>query len=252
MKKTIWLSFILSLTVIMISCSNKKGLEEESFSDKREVSSELNLELVNSLIGDWIGDGNGNYPGYGKRTIIEKDGYIYFGDEKLQIYDTIDNVVLTQTDEESPFFYDFKINEEKLTVYPSYPVPEGMVGGSLAPMEFVRDDGVMIDVTDLYGEWQSIEESSKSYLWIEPVSEGLIQYADNVEKKESQTLTIEEMTENSIVALSEDKTSSYMFTFNNRDELTVLVGAHSNDDILKEEDIPGGLSVPVKYKRIIN
>ena len=251
MKKAIWLSFILSLTVIMISCSNKKGLEEESFSDKREVSSELNLELVNSLVGDWIGDANGNYPGYGKRTITENNGYIYFKDEKLQIYDTIDNVVLTQTDEESPFFYDFKVNKEKLTVYPSYPVPEGMVGGSLAPMEFVRDDGAMIDVTDLYGEWQSIEESSNSYLLIEPVSEGLIQYADNVEKKESQTLTIEEMTENSIVALSEDKTSSYMFTFNNKDELTVLVGAYSNDDILRE-DIPGGLSVPAKYKRIIN
>lgn len=251
MKKTIWLSFILSLTVIMIFCSNKKGLEEESFSDKREVSSEINLELVNSLVGDWIGDVNGNYPGYGKRTITEKNGYIYFKDEKLQICDTIDNVVLTQTDEESPFFYDFKINEEKLTVYPSYPVPKGMVGGSLAPMEFVRDDGAMIDVPDLYGEWQSIEESSNSNLLIEPVSEGLIQYADNVEKKESQTLTIEEMTENSIVALSEDKTSSYMFTFNNKDELTVLVGAYSNDDILKE-DIPGGLSVPAKYKRIIN
>ena len=131
------LTVLLSISLFLISCSNKNELEEAA--DKRNVSSEIDAKLVKNVVGEWVGDTAGNYPTYGKFTITEKNQSLFFDDKKLRITKTIDGIIFTQTEEEKPFYYDFKVIDKKLTVYPSYSTRKGFTGGSLAPMELIKD-----------------------------------------------------------------------------------------------------------------
>ncbi|MDT2814777.1 hypothetical protein [Vagococcus carniphilus] len=131
------LTVLLSISLFLISCSNKNELEEAT--KKRNVSSEIDAKLVENVVGEWVGDIADNYPTYGKFTITEKNQSLFFDDKKLKITKTIDNIIFTQTEEEKPFYYDFKVIDKKLTVYPSYSTRKGFTGGSLAPMELIKD-----------------------------------------------------------------------------------------------------------------
>ncbi|MDT2831489.1 hypothetical protein P7H62_10915 [Vagococcus carniphilus] len=131
------LTVLLFISLFLISCSNKNELEKAA--DKRNVSSEIDAKLVENVVGEWVGDTTGNYPIYGKFTITEKNQFLFFDDKKLQITKTVDDIVFTQTEEEKPFYYDFKVIDKKLTVYPSYSTRKGFTGGLLAPMELIKD-----------------------------------------------------------------------------------------------------------------
>lgn len=131
------LTILLFISLFLISCSNKNELEEAA--NKRNVSSEIDAKLVEKVVGEWVGDTTGNYPTYGKFTITEKNKHLFFDDKKLQITETIDGIIFTQTEEEKPFYYDFKVIDNKLTVYLSYPTKKGFTGGDLASMALIKD-----------------------------------------------------------------------------------------------------------------
>jgi hypothetical protein len=109
MKRIVLLIVCSCLSFLLISCSNKKGLEEEEIIGIREVSSKIDMDLVSKLVGNWKGDIHASYPAYGKRTIIGRDRYIFFDNQKLQITNTENNLIYTQTSEEKPFYYDFRL-----------------------------------------------------------------------------------------------------------------------------------------------
>ncbi|MHC5374879.1 hypothetical protein ACYSNU_13880 [Enterococcus sp. LJL120] len=246
MRKKFWLVCILFMILLLSSCSNNGGLEE------REVASTIDTELVTKITGDWLGDTTANYPAQGKFTIVEKGGYVFFDGNKLHVIDTINNEIHTQTDGEKPFYYDFKLNDNKLTVYPSYSVPEGMAGGSLAPMDLVRDDEKTTDISTLYGEWVSVEESETYYMSIEKVSDNSIRYADNLENTDSQILEIEEVSRESVTALTEDEASCYSFILSDEsDKITVFMGVNPSYYEGKGEESPTGLSKPIVYKKVV-
>lgn len=254
MKKVMMLVVFLFIILMATSCSNKKGIEEEKVRDKRverEISSKIDLDLVRELEGNWKGDVDASYPAYGMRTIIGKDGYIFYDNQKLQITDAEDNVIYTQTSEENPFYYDFRLTGNKLDVLPSYPVLEGMTGGSLMPSQYVRDNEIKKDSSQLIGEWQSVDESENYYVYIKQVSDGVISYADNLEKKDSQILIEQKNSKDSISTLTEDERVIYYFQMLESDTIEVYSQVNENYYANKGEDIPVGMSKPIKYKKII-
>lgn len=249
MKKIIGLVLFLCIILMTTSCSNKKGIEEENV--KREVSSKIDMDLVEKLEGSWVSDSDANYPAQGKRFIIRKKGYVFYDNNKLQIVNTVDDVILTQTEEDKPFYYDFKIDGNKLTVYPSYPVPEGMTGGDLAPREYMRDDEINTDTSLLFGEWQSIDEPEIYYISIGKVSDSIIKYADNLEYKDSQILIEQKSSKDSISTLTEDERAIYHFRMLESETIEAYSQVNENYYTNRGEDIPVGMSKPIKYKKII-
>lgn len=133
MKKYIGNLIFILLIFGVSSCAKKNETNT-----KREVSSEINMEVVNNVLGEWVRKPDVNYPGEETITITLENNLIIFEDKTLQIVETTNNIVQTQTSEDKPFYYDFKVEGDELTVYPSYPVPKGDVGGDLAPMTFNR------------------------------------------------------------------------------------------------------------------
>lgn len=219
MKKKSWLVCILFPTLLLSSCSNNEGVEES------EVASTIDTELVTKITGEWLGDATANYPAQGKFTIVEKDGYIFFDGNKLRVIDAIDNEIRTQTEDEKPFYYDFKLSDNKLTVYHSYLAPEGTAGGSLAPKDLIRDGGKATDMSILYGEWMSVEEAETYYMSIEKVSDSLIRYSDNLENTDSQILEIEKISRESITVLTEYESSRYSFVMSGEsNKVTAFMG----------------------------
>ena len=251
MKKIVYALFISSICLMLVSCSNKRGLEEEEVIKEEEVSTEIDKQLVQQLANNWIGEAEGNYPELAKSDIVEKEGYLFFDNKKLKIISATGNEIFTETEEEKPWHYVFEIEDDQLTVYPSYTVPEGMSGGALAPMTFTRDTGEEMAISTLFGEWQSVEEPGVYYMSIREASDGLINYADNLEQKDSQMLKIEKISNDSILALTEDESSFYQFIFSDKNEITAFMGVNSDYFAKKGEEIPDGMSKPIKYKRII-
>lgn len=249
-KKIIYLLLLSCFIFVVASCSNKKDLKNDETEFKREVSSEIDDDLVEQLVGTWRNDATANYPAQKTSTIHAEDGYIFFEDEKLQITSTNDNQIFSQTDEEEPFYYDFKIDKNKLTVYPSYLVPKGYVGGSLAPMEYIKDE-TLVDISMIVGDWESVEESETYYISIEKNSNDSIFYADNLEKKDRQLLKMDEISNDAITALTEDESSRYSFIISNENEITAFMAVNPDYYTEKGEEIPVGMSKPTKYRKII-
>lgn len=251
MKKVSFLMLFLCMILGLSSCSNKKGFEEEEFRDKREVSSKFDRDLVKKLEGGWVSDADGNYPAYGKRIIAEKGDYIFYDNQKLQITDAENNIVYTQTSGEKPFYYDFRLSDNKLEVLPSYPVPKGMTGGSLAPIQYVRDEQFENNISILLGEWQSVDESSTYYISIKQISDGVISYAGNLKNKDSQILIVQENFEDSISTLTEDERAIHHFRMLESETIEAYSQVNENYYTNRGEDIPVGMSKPIKYKKII-
>lgn len=128
----------MSIVVLLVSCSQKYSSKED-VSNKREFSSKIGIDLVDMLIGDWLGDEAKSYEVEGYYKILVSNSYVYFNEKEFQITDTKDNVVFTQTKEDNPFYYDFQITDIKLEVLPLYPVPKGSNRGSLMTMRLVRE-----------------------------------------------------------------------------------------------------------------
>lgn len=251
MKKITLLIVYSCLSFLLVSCSNKKGVGEEEIIVKREVSSKIDMDLVSKLVGNWKGDSDASYPAYGKRTIIEKNGYIFYDNQKLQITDAEKDIIYTQTPEEKPFFYDFRLTGNKLDVLPSYPVPEGMTGGDLMPSQYVKDNGTEIDSSELFGEWQSVDELEVYNISIKQISDGVISYTDNLENKDSQVLIVQKNLEGSISNLTEDERAIYYFQMLENDMIEAFSQVNENYYANRGEDIPVGTSKPIKYKKIM-
>lgn len=249
-KKIIYLLLLSCFILVVSSCSNKKDLKNDETEFKREVSSEIDDDLVEQLVGTWKNDATANYPAQKTSTIHVEDGYIFFDDEKLQITSTNDNQIFSQTDGEKPFYYNFEIDKNKLTVCPSYPVPKGSVGGDLAPMEYIKDE-TLVDISMIVGDWKSVEESETYYIRIEKNSDNSILYADNLEKKDIQLLKIDDISNDSISALTEDESSRYSFIISNENEITAFMAVNPDYYTEKGEEIPVGTSKPIKYKKIV-
>ncbi len=251
MKRIVLLIVFSCLSFLLVSCSNKKGLEEEEIIGKRVLSSKIDMDLVNKIVGNRKGDPDTSYPAYGKRTITGKDGYIFFDNQKLQITNTENNVIYTQTSEEKPFYYDFRVIGNKLEVLPSYPVAKGMTGGDLMPIQYVRDDETKIDSSELFGEWQSVDELETHYISIKQVSDGVISYADNLENKDSQILIVQKNLKGTISTLTEDERAIYYFQMLENNMIEVFSQVNENYYTNRGEDIPVGTSKPIKYKKIM-
>lgn len=247
MKKRICFISLVSFFLLLAACSNKKELVEE---ERRKVSSNFDMKLVEQVVGDWRPDADASYPAQRKSTIVLEDGYLIFDDNQLEIVETIEHTLLTQTNEEKPFYYDFSINENKMSVYPSYPVPKGSVGGSLMPMEFIRDDKSAVQLSDLYGKWESIEESETYYISISETIEGSVKYADNLENKNSEELNIEEIRKDSISFLTKDKELRYYFSFQDDNHIEAFKEVNASYYAEKKEEIPVGMSKPIKYEKL--
>lgn len=137
MKKQFKGFLVISLIIVLGACSK----QEKQM--RREVSKDINTELVKKVTGAWLGEGEKEKKIY---DITYKKQTLWINQEELEVTETKDNLVLTQTKKEKPFFYDFKIEGENITVMPSYPVPEGQSGGQLAPIKLIPIDTKEIEV----------------------------------------------------------------------------------------------------------
>lgn len=135
MKKIVKVLLVISIFLILVSFSTKSEQSKEN-----QAPSTIDSFLVEQLNSEWIGDSDANYPAQGRKTITQKNGYVYFENEKLQIIETRADIIFTQTKEDNPLFYDFKINKNKLKVLPWHPVSKGKSGGDLKLLEYMRDD----------------------------------------------------------------------------------------------------------------
>lgn len=116
--------------------------------------------------------------------------------------------------------------------------------------ETVQKERINIDF--LYGEWESIDEYTEDYIVIDKLNDDTIKYSDNLERKDSQELKIEEISKDSITALTKDEKTRYRFIFSKEGKLTSFFGVNGDyyaDE--KPENIPAGLSKPIEYEMLI-
>lgn len=109
-----------------------------------------------------------------------------------------------------------------------------------------------VDIDFIYGEWQSINEEKEYYLVIDKINDVTIKYSDNLERKDSQELIIEQATKDSVTALTKDEKTRYSFLVSNDERLTSFFGVNASyyaDE--KPENIPAGLSKPIEYTQLI-
>ena len=126
-SKIFSISLLLCVILVVTGCGKKEVPVK-----RREISSKLDTELVNKLSGTWLGEGEKEKKIY---DIQADDKEIKINDELLEVTETDNNWVKSQTKSGKIFFYDFEIGESDLIVYPSFPVEEGQVGGVLAPFK---------------------------------------------------------------------------------------------------------------------
>lgn len=109
-----------------------------------------------------------------------------------------------------------------------------------------------VNIDFIYGEWQSINEEKEYYLVIDKINDMTITYSNNLERKDSQELIIEQATKDSVTALTKDEKTRYSFLISNDEILTSFFGVNASyyaDE--KSENIPAGLSKPIEYTQLI-
>ena len=148
-SKIFSISLLLCVILVVTGCGKKEVPVK-----RREISSELDKELIKKLSGTWLGEGEKEKKIY---DIQADNKEIKINDELLEVTETDNNWVKSQTKSGKIFFYDFEINEKELTVYPSFPVEEGQVGGVLAPFKLKPIESQEISVRN------SNKEEMKKY-----------------------------------------------------------------------------------------
>ncbi|MGM0124320.1 hypothetical protein IGI37_001697 [Enterococcus sp. AZ194] len=259
MKKIVIGGVILASVMLLVACSNSEASTQETTQAADDKIVKINKNLSSQLVGKWFLHTDGEAKEY---EISESEGYVYFDGEKLKVTETTGNHIHTQTEEKQPLDYVFRLEENKVTVLPSYEVSEGSVGGSLAPIELNRDavkqvninktSSTMAEFTDLIGEWKSEEEQKTYYirLSLENETEQTLRYVDNLDGKDSQLLKVEEVSNQVMTALTEDESSRYFFDFSEKNILTAASGINPSYYSKKGEDVPEGMSKPIRYKKI--
>ena len=104
-----------------------------------------------------------------------------------------------------------------------------------------------IDVTKLYGDWESEGEAETYYMSIKEAGANQIEFADNLAGKDSQILTIDTNADKTITALTSDKANRYQFIFSEDNKITSLNGVNTE---LKTNKNLVGLSKPIVYRKI--
>ena len=149
--------FISSLLLIVSGCAKKDDSKK-----RREVAKEIDTELVQKLSGVWLGEGEKENNVY---DISYEKKELRINGEKLEITSTDNNWVKSQTKSEKIFFYDFEIEGDTISVYPSFPVDKGQVGGVLAPIKLKSIASKEIEVHDSNtDEVRGYEEELKAIL----------------------------------------------------------------------------------------
>lgn len=113
-------------------------------------------------------------------------------------------------------------------------------------MEYTRDTGRIIDISEIYGEWQSVDEKEAYSVSIKEESSGLIKIVDNLENKDSQILKIEEILENEITPLSRDSKIRYTFIFS---ENQMTLSFVENTDLIADKTVE---ERRIKLTKLIN
>ncbi|MBO0476790.1 hypothetical protein DOK76_06895 [Vagococcus sp. DIV0080] len=108
-----------------------------------------------------------------------------------------------------------------------------------------------INIDFICGEWQSINEDDDYYMVIDKINDKTIKYSDNLERKGSQELTIEEVSKDSVTALTKDEKNRYIFIYSKNDTLTSFFGVNSSYYSDKGEKAPEGLSKPIEYSLLL-
>lgn len=156
MKKQFKVLLIISLLAVLGACSKQEKQV------RREVSKDINTELVKKVTGAWLAEGEKENKVY---DITYKKEALWINQEELEVTETENNLVLTQTKKGKLYFYDFQIEGNNITVLPSFPVPEGQVGGVLAPIKLIPIYTKEIEVHDSEkDELINFEETLKTSL----------------------------------------------------------------------------------------
>jgi len=108
-----------------------------------------------------------------------------------------------------------------------------------------------VNIDFIYGEWQSINEEKEYYLVIDKINDVTIKYSDNLERKDSQELIIEQATKKSVTALTKDEKTRYSFSHLENGNLRSFMGVNSSYYADKGERAPEGLSKPIEYTQLI-
>ncbi len=101
------------------------------------------------------------------------------------------------------------------------------------------------------GEWQSINKDDDYYMVIDKINDKTIKYSDNLERKDSQELPIEEVSKDSVTALTKDEKNRYSFIYSKNDTLMSFFGVSSSYYSEKGEKAPEGLSKPIEYSLLL-
>lgn len=207
MEKFLKAVFFCSASIVLVSCSSKAAVVDDS---KKRIDE----TLVQRLAGSWKANSyDGNY------EIIYDEKSLTFNSEKLEVEYTEGSNVFTHQANEKTIHYIFEVKKAAIMVYPSYEIEQSgnelLSGGDLAPIELKKTR--TISQESILGRWKSAETDFPAYLQVRATFDPnkvdlLVAGTENLEAVEAIPLTFESG-ESELIYLNEDKTIRYSFSY---------------------------------------
>lgn len=216
-KKMIGL--VLLFTIFFLSACRKPSQKKNS----------INPETVQKITGTWFAD---SYD-YGTYVISSDNQKIVFNSIQLIIDFTEENYIYTYETDDKKSHYTFKIEEDEVTVYPTYEVEPNTAGGSLAPIILRKQQ--QISTENILGSWQSTESDYPAFIQVKATFDPLkidllFTQAEGASNPETIPLTLEsEEADSSLTYVNVDKTLRYTFSNYENKKLILTLSSTKQD-----------------------
>lgn len=217
-KKSV--GFALVVTIFVLSACHKSP----------QKKADINTALVQIIVGTWFAD---SYD-YGTYVITTNHNKIDFNSIHLTIDFTEENTIYTYETDDKKSHYTFKIQEDKVTVYPTYEVEPNTVGGSLAPIILKKQQHISTE--NILSSWQSTDLDYPAFIQVKATFDPLkinlrLAKTEGDSINETIPLTLEsKKSPNSLTYLNADESIRYTFT-NDENKQLVLTPASTQTDV---------------------
>lgn len=216
-KKLVGLTLVF--TIFFLSACHTRPQEKNS----------ITAETVQKITGTWFAD---SYD-YGTYVITSDNKKIDFNSTHLTIDFTEENTIYTYETDDTKSHYTFKIEEDTVTVYPTYEVEPNAVGGSLAPIILKKQQ--QISTKNILGSWQSTESDYPAFIQVKATFDPLkidllLAKAEGASDREIIPLTLEsKKADKSLIYLNSDKSLRYTFS-NYENKKLILTSTSTKQD----------------------